>query len=172
MIILETARTIVRHATHDDAPFMLKLLNEPGWIRFIGDRNIHDLDAARAYIDERLIASYAKNGFGSYIVTDKTGLECIGLIGIVKRDTLDAPDIGYAVTTAHQGKGYAFEVTSALLTYAKTDLGLTRLYGYTLPDNAASLRLLQKLGMCYLRAQDVNHQSTEICDLYVTEFGD
>mgnify|MGYP003625686110 CR=1 FL=1 len=94
MTILQTPRTIVRQATLDDAAFVIELLNEPGWIRFIGDRDIHDLDAARAYIHERLLSSYAKHGFGSYVTCEKSTNTPIGLIGFVKRDTLDAPDIG------------------------------------------------------------------------------
>ena len=141
MTILQTPRTIVRQATLDDAAFVIELLNEPGWIRFIGDRDIHDLDAARAYIHERLLSSYAQH------------------------DTLDAPDIGYAVCQAHQGKGYAFEVCQALVQHGWENLGFDKLYGYCLPDNVASVNLLEKLGMTYLRDEDVNH-SDEMCRLY------
>ncbi|OSQ48843.1 GNAT family N-acetyltransferase [Thalassospira alkalitolerans] len=166
MTILETERTIVRHATHDDAPFILQLLNEPGWIRFIGDRNIHDLDAARSYIDERLLSSYLKNGFGSYIVIAKETGTPVGLCGFVKRDTLDGPDIGYAIAQSFQGQGYAFEVNEALLNYGHDTLGFDRIFGYSLPENIASLKLLTKLGLTYERDQDVNN-SGEICKVFV-----
>lgn len=165
MTILQTPRTIVRQATLDDAAFVIELLNEPGWIRFIGDRDIHDLDAARAYIHERLLSSYAKHGFGSYVTCEKSTNTPIGLIGFVKRDTLDAPDIGYAVCQAHQGKGYAFEVCQALVQHGWEHLGFDKLYGYCLPDNVVSVNLLEKLGMTYLRDEDVN-QSDEMCRLY------
>ncbi|MEQ8392452.1 MAG: GNAT family N-acetyltransferase [Thalassospira sp.] len=166
MIIVQTPRAIVRHATHDDAAFILKLVNEPGWHRFIGDRNVHDLDAARAYIDERFLASYAKYGFGSFVVCEKSSNTPIGLIGFVQRDSLDAPDIGFAITDAYQSKGYAFEICTALIDYGWNDLGFDKIYGYCLPDNVPSLRLLEKLGLTYLRDQDVNHDADEKCRVY------
>ncbi|WP_417810954.1 GNAT family N-acetyltransferase [Thalassospira alkalitolerans] len=166
MTILETERTIVRHATHDDAPFILQLLNEPGWIRFIGDRNIHDLDAARSYIDEKLLASYLKNGFGLYIAQDRETGTPVGLCGFVKRETLDDPDIGYAITEAFQGKGYAFEINNALINHARQALGFKRIFGFTLPENTVSVHLLTKLGLTYERDQDVNN-SGEICKVFV-----
>lgn len=166
MTILETKRTLVRHGTHNDAPFIMQLLNEPGWIRFVGDRNIHDLDAARKFIDDRLLSSYLKHGFGLYIVDEKASGCSIGLCGFVKRDTLDAPDIGYAITESHHGMGYAFEVSTALIDYGHDTLGFDRIFGYTLPENTVSLKLLAKLGLTYERDQDVNN-SGEICKLFV-----
>ncbi|WP_417804827.1 GNAT family N-acetyltransferase [Thalassospira lucentensis] len=166
MTILETQRTVLRQATHQDAPFIMELVNGPGWLRFIGDRNIHDLDAARAYIDARMISSYAQHGFGQSIVWEKETNRPIGLIGFIKRDTLDAPDIGYAMREGEQGKGYAFEVCDGLLQHGWTQLGFDKLYGYCLPENVASTNLLKKLGLTYLRDQDL-HQSGEMCSLYV-----
>ncbi|MBE71816.1 MAG: alanine acetyltransferase [Thalassospira sp.] len=165
-MIVQTERTILREATHDDAPFILQLLNEPGWLRFIGDRNIHDLQAARDYIDLRFRENYDKLGFGMCVALEKQGQSPIGLIGFVKRDTLDAPDIGYAVTEAHQGKGYAYEVSSALINHGWHHYGFDKIYGYCLPENVASVRMLEKLGLTYLRDQDVNH-SGEMCRLYM-----
>jgi RimJ/RimL family protein N-acetyltransferase len=164
--IVQTERTILREATHDDAPFILQLLNEPGWLRFIGDRNVHDLEAARDYIDLRFRANYDKLGFGMWLAVERHSQSPIGLVGFVKRDTLDAPDIGYAVSQACQGKGYAFEVSSALITHGWDHFGFDKLYGYCLPDNVASIRILEKLGLSYLRDQDVN-QTGEMCRLYV-----
>ncbi|MAL41077.1 MAG: alanine acetyltransferase [Thalassospira sp.] len=166
MTILETPRTILREATHDDAPFILQLLNEPGWIRFIGDRNIHDLAAARDYIDLRFRENYEKLGFGMCVAIEKSSDTPLGLIGFVKRETLDAPDIGYAVTEAHQGKGYAYEVCSALLDHGWNVYGFDKVYGYCLPDNGPSIHMLEKLGLTFLRDQDVN-LSGEMCRLYM-----
>lgn len=166
-MIVQTEGTILREATHDDAPFILQLLNEPGWLRFIGDRNIHDLAAARDYIDLRFREHYDKFGFGISIALQKENLNPIGLIGFVKRDTLDAPDIGYAVSQAHQGKGYAYEVSAALIDHGWHHYGFEKIYGYCLPENVASVRMLEKLGLTYLRDHDVDHQSGELCRLYM-----
>lgn len=164
-MILQTTNTTVRQVIPEDAPFILRLLNEPCWIRFIGDKNIHDADAARAYINDRILASYSRHGFGMYLAREKSTGSPIGLIGFVKRDTLDAPDIGYAVCEAHQRKGYAVEVGRALIEHGWETLGFETLYGFCLPDNIASIRVLERLGLTYLRDQDVN-QSNELCRLY------
>lgn len=165
VMFLQTKRTILRDAHHDDAPFILQLLNEPGWLRFIGDRNIRDLDATRAYIDQRHREIYPKLGFGICIAFEQKTQTPIGLIGFVKRDTLDAPDIGYAVAENHQGKGYAFEVCHALIDHGWNVLGYDKIYGYCQPDNIASVKMLEKLGLTYLRDEDVN-QTGEMCRLY------
>ncbi|MBC08178.1 GNAT family N-acetyltransferase [Thalassospira sp.] len=165
-MIVQTERTILREANHDDAPFILQLLNEPGWLRFIGDRDVHDLAAARNYIDQRFRENYQKLGFGMCVAIEKYSQSPIGLIGFVKRDTLDAPDIGYSVSEVHQGKGYAFEVGSALIKHGWNAYGFEKIYGYCLPDNVASVRMLEKLGLTYLRDQDVN-QTGEMCRVYV-----
>lgn len=164
-MILQTERTILREVVHDDAPFILKLLNEPGWTRFIGDRNVHDLQAARDYIDLRFREIYPKLGYGMCIAIEKHTQSPIGLIGFVKRDTLDAPDIGYAVNEEHQGKGYAFEVCRALMDHGWTVFGFEKIYGYCQPDNVASVRMLEKLGLTYLGDRDVN-ETGELCRVY------
>jgi len=168
-MIVQTERTILREANHDDAMFILQLLNEPGWLRFIGDQNVHSLNAARQYIDDRFLARYAKHGFGNYVVCDKPTHTPLGIAGFVKRETLDAPDIGYAMRGNQQRKGYAFEAAHALIKYGRNQLGFTKLYGYCLPDNVASVRMLEKLGLTYLRDQDVN-QTGELVRLYSTEW--
>ncbi len=165
MMFLQTERTILRDANHDDASFLLKLVNEPGWQRFIGDRNIHDLDGARDFIDQRWREIYPKLGFGLCVATQKETDIPIGVVGFVRRETLDAPDIGYAISAAHQGKGYAFELSRALIEYGWDVLGYDRIYGYCQPDNQASIRLMEKLGLTYLRDQDVNNTG-DICKLY------
>ena len=62
MIILETKRLQIREFEISDANFILELVNEPAWIKYIGDKNVHDLDDARNFIENKLRTGYVKNG--------------------------------------------------------------------------------------------------------------
>ncbi|HEY5971373.1 MAG TPA: GNAT family N-acetyltransferase [Pseudoxanthomonas sp.] len=130
----------------EDAAFMLKLLNEPSFIRNIGDRGVRSLEGARAYLRKGPVASYRKHGFGLYRVQAKASGETIGLCGLVKRDALDDVDLGYALLPEFCGYGYAAEAAAAVLAYAHSALGLERVVAITDPANQASIRLLEKLG--------------------------
>ncbi|MEP7191174.1 MAG: GNAT family N-acetyltransferase, partial [Roseiflexaceae bacterium] len=68
MNVLETERLILRRLSAEDAAFMLELLNDPGWLRFIGDRGVHTLEDARDYILNGPVAMYRRAGFGMYMV--------------------------------------------------------------------------------------------------------
>lgn len=147
MKILETPRLILRQMTIDDAAFMLDLLNDPSWLRFIGDRGVRTLDDARNYILQGAMASYARFGYGFYLVELKDTAMAIGMCGLAKRDYLEHADIGFAFLPAYCGQGYAFEAAAATLNYAKQQLHLPRILATTRLDNLASSKLLEKLGM-------------------------
>lgn len=147
MQVLETERLIIRHLSDDDAEFMLELLNDPAFIQNIGDRKIRSLDGARAYIQNGPVASYAKHGFGLYLVQLKETGESIGISGLIRRDQLDDVDIGYAFLPKFWSKGYAIESARAIKQYAHNVIGLKRMVAITDPNNAASIHVLEKLGM-------------------------
>jgi RimJ/RimL family protein N-acetyltransferase len=131
----------------DDARFMLELMNEPSYIRFIGDRKIRTLEGAKVSITNGPIASYARNGFGLYLVELKETGESIGICGLIKRDRLDDVDIGYAFLPKFWLKGYAIESAMAVKNYARDILGLKRMVGITDPENTGSIRVLERIGM-------------------------
>ena len=106
---LETERLLLTHLDPADAAFILELLNEPSWLRFIGDKNVHSLDDARRYIENGPMAMYAAKGFGLYRVALKETDTPIGICGLIKRDTLPEPDIGFAFLPRAWGAGYARE---------------------------------------------------------------
>jgi RimJ/RimL family protein N-acetyltransferase len=145
--VLETERLQLREATLEDARFVLALLNEPGWLRYIGDRGVNDLSDARRYITERLLDHYAEHGFGIWVVERKDTPGPIGLCGLVQRQHLPDVDIGFAFAEAHWGHGYAREAALAALAHARDRLGLKRLIAITDPQNRASQRVLDVLGM-------------------------
>lgn len=147
MKILETSRLVVRQMSVDDAAFMLCLLNDPSWLRFIGDRGVRTIDDARNYILQGAMANYARLGYGFYLVELKDTGIAIGMCGLAKRDYLEHADIGFAFLPAYCGQGYAFEAAAATLDYAQKQLHLPCILATTRLDNLSSSTLLEKLGM-------------------------
>jgi RimJ/RimL family protein N-acetyltransferase len=147
MHILSTERLIARHLSVEDANFMLELLNDPNWLRFIGDRQVRSIEQARAYILNGAVENYARLGFGFYLIERKEDGCSIGICGLTQRDYLDAPDIGFAFLPQFCGQGYAGEIASAVMAYARRELGLLRILATTRIDNFRSIALLEKLGM-------------------------
>jgi RimJ/RimL family protein N-acetyltransferase len=162
MNVLETERLILRRATVEDGEFMLELLNDPSWLRFIGDRGVRTLEAARDYILKSLVAMYERLGFGLYLTELKNEGVPIGICGLIKRDSLEDVDIGFAFLPKFRGKGYAYESALAVMAYGKSTLGLNRLAAITSPDNHDSARLLEKLGFNFERMVRLSQDSPEV----------
>jgi RimJ/RimL family protein N-acetyltransferase len=144
---LETERLRLRRLTLDDAPFILRLVNEPAWLQFIGDKGVRNLDEARRYLRKGPLELYARFGFGPLAVEFKTDATPIGVCGLLKRETLPDADIGFAFFPHYWGQGYAFEAATAVLADARQRLGLKRILALTAPANVASIRLLGRLGL-------------------------
>ena len=149
MKVMETERLILRHLTEDDAEFFMGLANTPGWLKYIGDRNIHSVAAAKKYLRDGSIKSYEERGFGFYMVELKGDGKQLGVSGLIKRDTLDDVDIGFAFMPEAEGKGYAFESASEVLKYAKNKLKMKRIIAITDPENRRSISLIEKIGLKY-----------------------
>ena len=146
MTVLETERLSLRQLTVDDAQFILRLLNEPSFIRYIGDKQVRNLEGAEAYILNGPVASYERNGFGLYLVALRESYTPIGICGFLKREELPDPDIGFAFVPEIWRKGFAFEAAAALLRDARKRLKLQRILAITSLDNEASIKLLERLG--------------------------
>lgn len=147
MQVLETDRLIIRWLTIEDAAFILELVNDPSWLRFIGDRGVRTLEDARNYILKGPAEMYGRLGFGLYLVELKDEGVPIGTCGLIKRDSLKDVDIGFAFLPSFRGSGYAYEAASAVLAYGKNTLGLERIVAIVSPGNDRSIRLLEKLGL-------------------------
>lgn len=145
--IIETERLHLCHLRLDDAPFVLELLNDAEYVRFIGDKGVRTVEDACEYLRTGPIASYAQHGFGLYAMRLAGRDTAIGMCGLIKRDTLPDVDIGYALLSAHRGHGYAFEAAAAVLAHGRDTLGLTRIVAVTARDNLRSIHLLEKLGL-------------------------
>jgi [ribosomal protein S5]-alanine N-acetyltransferase len=151
MQVLETQRLILRRMDLADAPFILRLVNEPSWLKFIGDKNVHSLDDAREYIRKGPLDMYERHGFGMYLTELKPDLVPLGMCGLIKRDALPDVDIGFAFLPEFRGRGYAFEAAAAVLEHGRTAFALPRIVAITTPTNDSSIRLLEKMGMSFER---------------------
>ena len=159
---LVTARLRLRELTVADAPFILRLLNEPSFIENIGDRGVRTVEDARVYIENGPVASYIRFGFGLYLVELSLSGEPIGICGILQRDALPDPDLGFAFLPAYWGQGFAFEAAAEVRRYARTELGVGRLLAITNPQNDPSIRLLEKLGFRFEGMMRLENDETEL----------
>ena len=162
MKILETERTIIREVCADDAAFIFDLLNQPSFIKYIGDRNVRSIEQAGEYIESRFLESYKQFGFGMWAVESKESNHPIGICGFVKRDSLPDADIGFAFLPQFEKRGYAFESAVAALEYGRDDLNFGRVLAITSRDNDDSVRLLEKLKFKYERLIKLPHVDEEL----------
>lgn len=168
MIVTQTERLTVRLLDRSDAAFMLQLVNEPAFIQNIGDREVRDLAQAEAYTERSGALSYERSGFGMYLVAARGSGERLGICGLISREGLSDVDIGYAFLQVHWGQGYALEAARAVLAHAHGPLGLRRVLAITAPDNRASIRLIEKLGMRHEGQVDLP-KSGGISELFASE---
>jgi len=168
MKILETERLVLREIAATDDAFILDLLNQPSFKKFIGDRNVRNLEQSRDFIETRYRKSYADNGFGLYAVVLKETNEAIGMCGFVKRDGLPDADIGFAFLPQFERKGYAFESADAVMKYGREHLGLNRVLAITSQNNESSMKLLYKLGFKFDKLTRLPNDAEEI-NMFVCE---
>jgi RimJ/RimL family protein N-acetyltransferase len=149
--ILQTERLSLRKFTLDDAEFIIELTNSASWLRFIGDRNTKTIESAKAYIERVGLKNYDSIGYGLFLVELTDNKTPIGLCGFMNRNTLPSPDIAFAYLPQFEGKGYAYEMATALMDYAKNQLNFTDLIAIVVPENARSINLIEKLGMKFVK---------------------
>jgi [ribosomal protein S5]-alanine N-acetyltransferase len=164
--VLETPRLRLRKAALADGSFFLRLLNEPSWLQNIGDRGVRSIEDAERYIRNNVWTPYQAHGFGMYTVELKSTCVPIGICGLVKRQFLAAPDLGFALLPDYVGCGYAVEAAGGVVLHARNELGITRLYAIAKRGNDRSLRLLGRLGFRY-EGPCLTPQGEEV-ELYIT----
>jgi RimJ/RimL family protein N-acetyltransferase len=162
MNLIETARLGLRELDAGDAPFILELLNEHGFLHFIGDKGVRNLADAREYIAKGPVDSYRRFGFGLYLTCLRDDGTRIGICGLVKRDTLADVDVGFAFLSRYWSKGYASEAATAVLEHGRTVLGLKRIVAITAPGNRGSMAVLQKIGLRFERRIRLAEEGPEL----------
>lgn len=168
--LLETERLAVRRLNEDDAAFYLAMLSDPDFKRYIADRGVRTVEGALANMRDRVFASYDAHGFGMWLVSHRATGEALGMAGLVKREFLRDVDLGYAFLPAGRGAGYATEVCRGIMDYAARAFGLGRLAAIVSPDNAASIRVLERLG--FARTGQVRFPDNgDICEHYLIDLG-
>ncbi|HPF28148.1 MAG TPA: GNAT family N-acetyltransferase [Steroidobacteraceae bacterium] len=160
--MLQTERLRLRRYTLEDAPFVLRLLNERSFIDNIGDRGVRSLDDARRYLETGPLASYAAHGFGLWLIELLMTGKSIGMCGLLKRDALPDADLGYALLPEFAAQGFAFEAADATLSYGSKAFGLSRVLAIVSPHNARSIRLLERLGFVFERPIRMSADADEI----------
>lgn len=151
MIIVETERLRLRRFTLDDAEFVLGLLNEPSFHRYIGDKGVRTLDDARDYLRSGPLASYETYGYGLFLTSLKDGDVPIGMCGVLQRDNLDHPDVGFAFKPDFWGQGYATEAAAAVMEWGRREKGLEKIIAVTMQENQASAAVLERVGLRFER---------------------
>lgn len=155
MHILNTERLSLREFTPLDAPFLLKLVNEPGWLRNINNPGVRTLDDALAWGQGRLFKAYRELGHGFWAVERREDGVLVGMCGLFKRPTLPEPDLGYALLAEHEGRGYALEAARGCVAHARDVMHWPTLMAITAVDNPASVALLGKLGFVEQARQQI-----------------
>lgn len=147
MHLIETQRLNLRQLTEDDWPFIFAVVNDPDFLRNIGDRGVRNEEDARRYIANGPQAMYREHGFGLYRVALKDDTP-IGLCGLIKREALPDVDIGFSLLPQFRGRGYALEAARAVMQYGREKIAFKRIVAIAVPENKPSVRLLEKVGLC------------------------
>ncbi|MBL4678460.1 MAG: GNAT family N-acetyltransferase [Mucilaginibacter sp.] len=158
--MIATTNLTLRRLTINDAQFIFELLNTPTWKQFIGDRNINTLDDAENYILMMQKNFYDKYNLGLLSVSLKATDESIGLCGLLKRDYLDNPDIGFAFMPGYEGRGFGYESCEAII----KDYPFDKLYATTTNENIRSQKLIERCGLTYKK--DIETPEGSILRLY------
>ena len=159
---LHTVRLTLRYFREDDTGFLLALMNEPDFHRYIGDRGIRSQDDALRYLLEGPLMSYRRHGHGLLHVSRRDSGEPVGMCGLLRREGLSGPDIGFAILQSHGGLGYANEAARAAMQHAHTTLGITEIFGITQPDNQRSIRTLGKLGLQFVERRALSEGGPDL----------
>ncbi|GHE95683.1 GNAT family N-acetyltransferase [Thalassotalea profundi] len=155
MIVCQTPRLVIRRFSHQDAEFIVKLLNEPSFIENITDKGVRSVADAIEYLNAGPIMSYKTHGFGLYAVELIENNMLIGMCGLLKRPELTLPDIGYAYLPAFWRKGYAKEAVNAVLEYAQQQLKIDKIAAVTSLNNISSIGLLESIGFKQLKTMQL-----------------
>lgn len=159
----QTERLIIRPTNKSDATFIYELLNTPKWIKYIGDRNIKSIKDAEQYITVKMLPQLEKLGYSNNTVIRKIDQIKIGTCGLYNREGVEGVDIGFAFLPQYENKGYAYESTSNLITFAQNEFNIQKISAITLPENKSSQKLLRKLGLKFIEMIKIPNDDADLC---------
>ncbi len=162
MKLLETPRLNLISTTHEHAHFVQKLVTSPKWIKNIGPREVDTDEALTKFVDHIIASQEFEMGVGQFIIQRKSDKELLGVCGAYKREGLEEADIGFAVLEEFERNGYAFEASQAVLQNIKTLKSMTKIQGITIPENIPSIKILEKLGLSFVKMISLPNDSVEL----------
>ena len=160
---LETDRLELRRLTLDDAALMLTVWNDPAFIRYVGDRGVRTVSDARSALRDGALKLYAEHGIGPYRMSRKSDGVAVGICGLFRRDGLPDTDIGFSTLPLYCGQGYGYEAACAVVQHARVDARLSRLTALVAPENLASIRLIEKLGLIFEKMVRMPGEASDVC---------
>jgi len=160
--IFKTDRLILRPTSEEDAAFILELLNTPKWLKYIGDRNVNTVKSAKEYIKNKILPQLIKLGYSNYTIIRKSDNIKIGSCGLYDREGLEGIDLGFAFLPEYEKKGYAFESANKLINVAFNEFGINEISAITTKDNIASQKLLEKLGLIFIKTTNIPNDEEEL----------
>ncbi len=164
--VLDTQRLTLRPVTLTDAHFLAALLNDPAWLKYIGDRGVRTAADAERYIEERIWSQYEAYGFGMYVMELRQASRPIGTCGLVRREFLAGPDLGVALLPEWVGRGYATEAARATIGHAEETLRAGPVYAIAKSENTRSIGMLERLGFTHQGPFAVPPEGTTV-ELYM-----
>jgi len=147
--MMRASRLLISHFTVDDAAFILELVNTEGWLKYIGDKNIRSMEDATRYLLDGPLSDYKKDGFGLFKIIELDSGESVGMCGLLERNYLEYPDMGFALLPEFEGRGFMTEACEYLLQWYSEVLGLERISAIVQQDNSRSIGLLRKLDFTF-----------------------
>ncbi|RTL13071.1 MAG: N-acetyltransferase [Neisseriaceae bacterium] len=161
-MIAQTERLTIRKIILEDAEFIFELMNQPSWIRFIGDRGLRSLEATIDYLRDGILKTYANSDIGLFVIVRKSDGEPLGITSLIKRTDLPQIDLGFALLERYAGRGYAYEASLVTLTYCHSHLKLDNVLAISQPNNLRSAQLLQKLNFSKEKLVNLSHTNNEL----------
>src|ERR1041385_3991487 len=163
---LTSKRLLLTGLSLDDADFIFELVNSPGWLRFIGDRNVRTREDARSFILKVL----SSPNVNYWIVRLQDQQTPIGLVSFIKRDYLDYYDVGFAFLQAHSKQGYAYEAAITLMRHVSKEYAYPQLLATTVKENVNSIALLKKLGFVFGKQIAADNEELLVYSISVDQF--
>ena len=166
-MVIETQRLHLRLLNNSDAITILALLNQASFIKNIGDKSVRNEHDAIAYINNGPLTMQQQLGFSLYCCVKKSDDQAIGIAGLIKRDGIEQPEIGFAFLDEYCRQGYGFEASEAVINYAHNQLSINHLQAICNLDNNVSRSLLRRLGFCFNKNIELieNKQTVMLFDL-------
>jgi RimJ/RimL family protein N-acetyltransferase len=143
---IETSRLYLRQFSMADLNDLSAIRSDPEVMRFIGTGQPQSVDQVKESL-EHVLAGWKQHGFGRWAVVHKPDKKLIGWSGLAFLDKTDEIEIGYGIAKEYWNRGFTTEAAVASIKYGFEELKLNRIVAVAMPENIASRRVMEKIGM-------------------------